>query len=78
MAASPRSNSNLKVDLGETTDIATANPEVMRRIESYLKTARTEPGPQGGVEIGMAFPILTGTATAIPWLRRRSIQYQCM
>ncbi len=34
---------NLKNDLGETRNVAAENPEVMARIERYLKTARTEP-----------------------------------
>ncbi len=33
---------NLKEDLGETKDIAQQHPEVVGRIEEYLKTARTE------------------------------------
>lgn len=33
---------NLKADLGETNNIATAHPEIVRKIEAYLKTARTE------------------------------------
>jgi arylsulfatase A-like enzyme len=34
---------NLRQDIGETTNVAAQNPKVMERIESYLKTARTEP-----------------------------------
>lgn len=37
---------NLKDDIGETRNVAAAHPEVMRKIEAYLKTARTEPLPQ--------------------------------
>lgn len=33
---------NLKTDLGETNNVASAHPDVVARIESYLKTARTE------------------------------------
>jgi arylsulfatase A-like enzyme len=34
---------DLKRDAGETTNVATAHPDVVSRIETYLKTARTEP-----------------------------------
>lgn len=34
---------DLKSDLGETTDVAKQHPEVVKRIEQYLATARTEP-----------------------------------
>ena len=37
---------NLKSDLHETTDVASAHPKVIAQIEDYLKTARTEPRPQ--------------------------------
>ncbi|MBX3280774.1 MAG: arylsulfatase [Acidobacteria bacterium] len=33
---------DLRSDLGETRDIAARHPEVVRRIEGYLRTARTE------------------------------------
>jgi arylsulfatase A-like enzyme len=33
---------NLKTDLGETNNVAAHHPEVVARIEEYLKTARTE------------------------------------
>jgi len=33
---------NLKTDLGETENVADKNPEVIAKIEAYLKTARTE------------------------------------
>lgn len=33
---------NLKTDLGETNNVAAAHPEVVAKIENYLKTARTE------------------------------------
>ncbi|MGL4420457.1 MAG: sulfatase-like hydrolase/transferase, partial [Gemmataceae bacterium] len=33
---------NLKTDLGEKTDVAEKNPEVVAKFETYLKTARTE------------------------------------
>jgi arylsulfatase A-like enzyme len=33
---------HLKTDLGETNNVAKAHPEVVARIEAYLKTARTE------------------------------------
>ncbi len=36
---------NLRDDVGETTNVAAAHPEVIARIEAYLKTARTEPRP---------------------------------
>lgn len=39
---------NLRADISETTDVAAANPEVLKEIESYLKAARTEPRPQVG------------------------------
>jgi hypothetical protein len=34
---------DLSVDIGEKNNIAAANPAVVKRIEEYLKTARTEP-----------------------------------
>ncbi len=34
---------NLKNDPGEQKDVAAANPQVMKRIEAYLATARTQP-----------------------------------
>jgi arylsulfatase A-like enzyme len=37
---------NLKDDVGETRDVAAANPKALARIEEYLKTARVEPRPQ--------------------------------
>jgi len=37
---------NLKQDIGETTDVASKNPRVLKRIEEYLRTARSEPRPQ--------------------------------
>jgi arylsulfatase A-like enzyme len=37
---------NLEKDLGETRNVAGENPQVMARIEAYLKNARTEPLPQ--------------------------------
>jgi arylsulfatase A-like enzyme len=33
---------DLAVDAGETTNVAAAHPEVLARIESYLRTARTD------------------------------------
>ncbi|MGL4419090.1 MAG: N-acetylgalactosamine-6-sulfatase, partial [Gemmataceae bacterium] len=33
---------NLKTDIGEKTDVAEKNPEVVAKFETYLKTARTE------------------------------------
>jgi arylsulfatase A-like enzyme len=33
---------NLKNDIGETNNVAAAHPEVVEKIERYLKTARTE------------------------------------
>jgi arylsulfatase A-like enzyme len=50
-AVRPKANApvelyNLKQDIGETTNVAEQNPQVMARIETYLKTARTEPLPQ--------------------------------
>ena len=33
---------NLKIDLAETKNVATENPDVMKQIEIYLVTARTE------------------------------------
>ncbi len=37
---------NLKTDIGETRDVSQENPQVMARIEGFLKTARTEPRAQ--------------------------------
>ena len=37
---------NLKQDVGESRNVAAENSKVMERIETYLKTARTEPPPQ--------------------------------
>ncbi|MDX2178009.1 MAG: arylsulfatase [Bryobacteraceae bacterium] len=37
---------NLKSDIGETKNVAAEQPQVMAKIETYLKTARTEPRPQ--------------------------------
>ena len=39
---SPLELYNLKDDLGEANNIATKNPEIVAKIEAYLKTARTE------------------------------------
>ena len=33
---------NLKTDIGETNNVASAHPEIVAKIETYLKTARTE------------------------------------
>ena len=33
---------NLRTDLGEQNDVAARNPDVIARIEGYLRTARTE------------------------------------
>lgn len=43
---------NLRADPGEKHNVAAANPAVVRRIETYLKTARTEPRPhdQGSMQ----------------------------
>ncbi len=37
---------DLRVDPGETQDVAAEHPDVVARIERYLATARTEPRPQ--------------------------------
>lgn len=37
---------NLRMDIGETANVASENPQVMERIEAYLKTARIEPPAQ--------------------------------
>lgn len=37
---------NLKSDLGEKDNVAARNPEVVDKIENYLRSARTEPRPQ--------------------------------
>jgi len=39
---------NLKKDIGETRNVAGENPDVVEKIKTYLKTARTEPRPQVG------------------------------
>jgi len=36
---------DLARDIGETSDVAAAHPDVIARIETYLKTARTAPRP---------------------------------
>jgi arylsulfatase A-like enzyme len=41
-AGAPLELYNLSTDLGEKQDVAAQNPEVVARIEAYLKTARTE------------------------------------
>jgi arylsulfatase A-like enzyme len=41
-AGKPLELYNLKTDLGETENVAEKNPEVVAKIEAYLKTARTE------------------------------------
>ena len=33
---------NLKTDIGEKNNIAEKHPEIVAKIENYLKTARTE------------------------------------
>ena len=49
---------NLKIDIGERTNVAAENPKVMARIEEYLKYARTEPRtqeePTGGYHVNYA------------------------
>ena len=37
---------NLKRDIAETRDVAAENPQVLKKIEEYLGTARVEPRPQ--------------------------------
>ena len=37
---------NLRKGIGETANVASENPQVMERIEAYLKTARVEPPVQ--------------------------------
>jgi arylsulfatase A len=37
---------DLSKDLGEAHDVAEENPEVVARIEGYMKSARVEPRPQ--------------------------------
>jgi hypothetical protein len=34
---------NLRADIGEAKNVASSNPVVVARIETYLKTARTQP-----------------------------------
>jgi arylsulfatase A-like enzyme len=41
---------NLKTDPGESNDVSSTNPKMVARIESYLKTARTDPRPQQDTE----------------------------
>lgn len=36
---------DLETDIAESRNVAAANPAIVRRIEEYLKTARTEPRP---------------------------------
>ena len=36
---------DLRNDLAEKTDVAAAHPDLVKRIEQYLATARTEPPP---------------------------------
>ena len=50
-AVRPKANAalelyNLAGDPYESTDMAKKMPEVMAKIEAYLKTARTKPRPQ--------------------------------
>ena len=37
---------NLKRDIAETRDVAAENPQVLKKVEEYLGTARVEPRPQ--------------------------------
>jgi len=37
---------NLESDIGETTDVSSRHPQVMRKIEEYLQACRSEPMPQ--------------------------------
>jgi arylsulfatase A-like enzyme len=39
---------DLSTDISEKNNVAAANPAVVKRIEEYLKTARTEPRPHQG------------------------------
>jgi arylsulfatase A-like enzyme len=39
---------DLDQDIGETRNLAREAPEALKKIEAYLKTARTEPRPQKG------------------------------
>jgi len=41
---------NLAKDRGESTNVAADHPDVMKKIEDYLRTARTEPRPQSQPE----------------------------
>ena len=41
-AGEPLELYNLKTDMGEKENVAAGNPEVVAKIEEYLKTARTE------------------------------------
>jgi len=41
-AGAPLELYNLKTDCGEKQNVAGQNPEVVAKIEDYLKTARTE------------------------------------
>ena len=46
---------HLQTDLAETNNVASAHPEVIARVESYLKTARTP---------SARWPLLTATKEA--------------
>jgi arylsulfatase A len=41
-AGAPLELYDLDADLGETRDLAATRPEIVARVEEYLKTARTE------------------------------------
>ena len=45
---------NLREDPAETSNVASAHPEVMAKIETYLQTARSEPRPQEQPQHGWA------------------------
>jgi arylsulfatase A-like enzyme len=45
---SPLELYNLRADIGETKDLAARNPSVVKKLESYLRTAHTKPRPHTG------------------------------
>jgi arylsulfatase A-like enzyme len=65
--AGPLELYNLKQDIGETTDVAARNPQVIARIEAYLKTARIEPRVQKEPKSEWNLPGTRGWVTLFGW-----------